>query len=257
MSLVANSITPWGQSASGFLNELVASGQNVTLLKPSSIGGFLFSHKENATIKLESDITEYASEDGSNLSQNISKKNPTISFRGTVTPITIRKNILDELLNRVSKSVAGVQNILGSVGVNLSPTMVRTYNRARSTSEEYLQNAERLQRSATNFIDIFSDSNRSNLPYIKAYKQLNTMWYTKQIFDVVPFNNLEIIYNNMAIKQIEFIEIAELPEVVEISIELKQLNIVNTQTVAQSQDEITKILRATPQTRNTRIGISS
>jgi hypothetical protein len=196
------------------------------------MNGFEFSILENRSVRLNSDITDYTTEDNARIQDHIALHPIVISLGGFVGEVFEEKpkNL------KYQQAVQSKLNELGGLAPQLSAQAQEYFNKAKdlkSKAEAVLDKVD----NAINFlkdIETFSESEDNENAKIKnAYKVLFGLWKSKTEMTIkTDFAD----FSNMFIESVEFSKKGTEKYKSDISIILKQVKrAVNTKTKAEKR----------------------
>ena len=208
-----------------------------------NMGGFIFDYAGEVTAELKSDITDHYTEDNTVMQDHAALNPIRITMRGLVGELVAGPGPggLNGLLGGLQSSLTTINAYTGGktpqaiVKASKAITQVQNVtNQISSVVSKY--------NSLKNFLDWGAESSTRQA---KAYKQLETKWYMKEIMYIqTPFKN----YPNMMIESLKMVQSEETKYVSEITVTLKQIRQAKV-TVTKTGAAVVKAQKAAQVTR--------
>jgi hypothetical protein len=211
------------QNGRAYLDELA----NKYILKPKSangIGGFVFDYEGEAGIHIRADITDHWAENNTAIQDHIAVHPTRITLRGLVGELVMAKptGILG-VLDAIQDKLGQVPAYLGKYTPQALGKVQKAVSKAQSTVNTVDQALSRVQ----NIVGLFDKSVLGLTKQQKAYQKLQGLLVSKQLLIIVtPFGT----HNNMVAESISLIQPEETKSIADISVTLKQMRFVDTQT---------------------------
>lgn len=199
------------------------------------ISGWVFDVPRGETITLTSEATDHYTEDGSFLSDHIVLKPIQITLSGFVGNLVYRvpqKGSVEYAADQAASKLLAVNSFLGPL------TQGATQNAAAIVSQaSYLANqVNALKKKGSNVVDFFKNGlngNKEPDPQTVAYHDLKALWKSKQIVSLQTYWEF---FPTMSIVNITAQHDDLTDDYTDISVTLKELRLVNVETVPISED---------------------
>ena len=190
--------------------------------------GFMFDIIDEEETKLESEITDHYIEDNTAVQDTIALKPIEVVAKGFIGEYTYETPIIDQVIQKASGKLAMVQQYL--------PKLSNYANKLLQKSQKISNRLEIAQNKTENLYKIFNDvGNVSNSKQVRAYAYFSAAWQSRQLFKIqTPY----CFYDNMAIKQIKFIQTGESKDKSQIEIIFKQIRQTKTTDEASVQGRL-------------------
>ena len=201
------------------------------------ISGWVFDVPRGETITLTSEATDHYTEDGSFLSDHIVLKPIQITLSGFVGNLVYRvpqKGSVEYAADQAASKLLAVNSFLGPL------TQGATQKAAAIVSQaSYLANqVNALKKKGSNVVDFFKNGlngNKEPDPQTVAYHDLKALWKSKQIVSLQTYWEF---FPTMSIVNITAQHDDLTDDYTDISVTLKELRLVNVETVPISEDLI-------------------
>lgn len=213
----------------GFLVNVNSVVGNLVVPKDAfGYAGFMFDIIDEEQTKLESEITDHYIEDNTAVQDTIALKPIEVVAKGFVGEYTYQTPIIDQAIQRASGKLAIVQQYL--------PKLSNYANKLLQKSQKISNQLEKAQSKTENLYKIFNDVGTvSNSKQARAYAYFSAAWQSRQLFKIqTPY----CFYDNMAIKQIKFIQTGESKDKSQIEIIFKQIRQTKTTDEASVQGRL-------------------
>lgn len=199
------------------------------------ISGWVFDVPRGETITLTSESTDHYTEDGSFLSDHIVLKPIQITLSGFVGNLVYRvpqKGSVEYAADQAASKLLAVNSFLGPL------TQGATQKAAAIVSQaSYLANqVNALKKKGSNVVDFFKNGlngNKEPDPQTVAYHDLKALWKSKQIVSLQTYWEF---FPTMSIVNITAQHDDLTDDYTDISVTLKELRLVNVETVPISED---------------------
>lgn len=199
------------------------------------ISGWVFDVPRGETITLTSEATDHYTEDGSFLSDHIVLKPIQITLSGFVGNLVYRvpqKGSVEYAADQATSKLLAVNSFLGPL------TQGATQKAAAIVSQaSYLANqVNALKKKGSNVVDFFKNGlngNKEPDPQTVAYHDLKALWKSKQIVSLQTYWEF---FPTMSIVNITAQHDDLTDDYTDISVTLKELRLVNVETVPISED---------------------
>lgn len=199
------------------------------------ISGWVFDVPRGETITLTSEATDHYTEDGSFLSDHIVLKPIQITLSGFVGNLVYRvpqKGSVEYAADQAASKLLAVNSFLGPL------TQGATQKAAAIVSQaSYLANqVNALKKKGSNVVDFFKNGingNKEPDPQTVAYHDLKALWKSKQIVSLQTYWEF---FPTMSIVNITAQHDDLTDDYTDISVTLKELRLVNVETVPISED---------------------
>lgn len=199
------------------------------------ISGWVFDVPRGETINLTSEATDHYTEDGSFLSDHIVLKPIQITLSGFVGNLVYRvpqKGSVEYAADQAASKLLAVNSFLGPL------TQGATQKAAAIVSQaSYLANqVNALKKKGSNVVDFFKNGlngNKEPDPQTVAYHDLKALWKSKQIVSLQTYWEF---FPTMSIVNITAQHDDLTDDYTDISVTLKELRLVNVETVPISED---------------------
>lgn len=211
------------QDGRSYIDELA----NKYILKPKSangIGGFVFDYEGDSNISLHADITDHWAENNTAIQDHIAIHPTRITLHGLVGELVLAKptGILG-VLDAIQDKLGQVPAYLGKYTPQALGKIQSAVTKAQSTVNTVDQALSRVQ----NIVGLFDNSVLGLTKQQKAYQKLQGLLVSKQLLIIVtPFGT----HNNMVVESISLTQPEETKDLCEVSVTLKQMRFVDTQT---------------------------
>lgn len=199
------------------------------------ISGWVFDVPRGETITLTSEASDHYTEDGSFLSDHIVLKPIQITLSGFVGNLVYRvpqKGSVEYAADQAASKLLAVNSFLGPL------TQGATQKAAAIVSQaSYLANqVNALKKKGSNVVDFFKNGlngNKEPDPQTVAYHDLKALWKSKQIVSLQTYWEF---FPTMSIVNITAQHDDLTDDYTDISVTLKELRLVNVETVPISED---------------------
>lgn len=207
----------------GTLNDFLnnASGIAKNIVSPGDAygyGGYEFDVIDEEQTKFESEITDHYVEDNTAVQDDIALKPIEVTAKGFVGEFVYNTPVLESLIQ-------GISTKLGIVS-QLTPKYSSQAQKLMQKAQKISNTAENLMKKVNNIKNVFTgligdiDSKQT-----EAYMYFYSAWQSRQLFKIqTPY----CFWENMAIKQIKFIQTGETNSKSQIEITFKQIRITKT-----------------------------
>lgn len=215
---------PSGQAyVDGLVNKYVLRTKS-----SAGIGGFLFDYQGDVNVSLEADITDHYAENNTAVQDHVALRPIEITLRGFVSELTLPKP------QGVAGALAAAQSALTQVNAYLgkyTPGVAQTLSTVITQVQSTVNTINQTLAKAQNIISLFPGAPPTATKQAKAYSQLFTAMQQKLPMTVdTPYR----VLHNMIIKRITFVQPEDTKSWSDISVTLKQINFVETATVADN-----------------------
>lgn len=199
------------------------------------ISGWIFDVPRGETITLPAEATDHYTEDGSFLSDHIVLKPIQITLSGFVGNLVYRvpqKGSVEYAADQAASKLLAVNSFLGPL------TQGATQKAAAIVSQvSYVANqVNALKKKGSNVVDFFKNGlngNKEPDPQTVAYHDLKALWKSKQIVSLQTYWEF---FPTMSIINITAQHDDLTDDYTDISVTLKELRLVNVETVPISED---------------------
>lgn len=199
------------------------------------ISGWVFDVPRGETITLTSEATDHYTEDGSFLSDHIVLKPIQITLSGFVGNLVYRvpqKGSVEYAADQAASKLLAVNSFLGPLTQGASQKAAAIVSQA-----SYLANqVNALKKKGSNVVDFFKNGingNKEPDPQTVAYHDLKALWKSKQIVSLQTYWEF---FPTMSIVNITAQHDDLTDDYTDISVTLKELRLVNVETVPISED---------------------
>ncbi len=194
----------------------------------AGIGGFVFDFLGEVNVSMEADITDHYAEDNTATQDHVANRPIEVTMRGFVSELALPKpqGVVGALASAQS-ALAQVDAYLGKYTPGVTQTLARAVTKVQSTVNTINQTLAKAQ----NIISLFPGAPPAATRQAKAYSQLFAAMAQKLPMTIeTPYRMLR----NMIIKRITFVQPEDTKSWSDISVTLKQINFVETATVADN-----------------------
>lgn len=201
----------------------------VSFTGATGIAGFVFDLKTDEEVSLSNDITDYYTETGEPVQENIVNKPIKVTLRGTVGEYVYnppkKKNMFDKFKEGIENTVEKLV-IIGSYIPSLGNFAQQTFDFLDENKKSY---------GIFDFsIDAFKAYRNINIPKNKqasAFLFFEALWRAKQTFTIqTPYR----YYTNMAIETMKAVQHGDTEDNTDFEITFKQINKVQTNDVTSN-----------------------
>lgn len=199
------------------------------------ISGWVFDVPRGETITLTSEATDHYTEDGSFLSDHIVLKPIQITLSGFVGNLVYRvpqKGSVEYAADQAASKLLAVNSFLGPLTQGATQKVAAIVSQA-----SYLANqVNALKKKSSNVVDFFKNGlngNKEPDPQTVAYHDLKALWKSKQIVSLQTYWEF---FPTMSIVNITAQHDDLTDDYTDISVTLKELRLVNVETVPISED---------------------
>ena len=207
----------------------------VSALNAPGISGWVFDIPRGETVTMPAEVTDHYTEDGAFLSDHIVLKPQQITLTGYIGNLVYRvpqKGTLEYAASQAASKLLAVNSYLGPL------TQGATQKAAAIVSQvSYVANqVNALKKKGSNVVDFFKNGlngNKEPDPQTVAYHDLKALWKSKQIVSLQTYWEF---FPTMAIVNISAQHDETTDDYTDISITLKELRLVNVETVAVNED---------------------
>lgn len=212
---------------------------------PKGIAGFLFDIVGDETLILESDITDYYTENGQNIQDNIANKPEVFTVKGLVA----------ELTNAIftPEKTASIEDTLplnASYVPTLSPEAQQNQDDAQALSVSQASSIT----STNSLYSFYNDKSQGASSLSKQSKVANyfyQLWKARTMFSVeTPYG----IFNSMAITSCRIVQSEESVSKSELTIIFKKINLAKDITIQLGQLAGRAAQQSAPTTENGNLG---
>lgn len=194
----------------------------------SGIGGFLFDYLGDVNVSMDADITDHYAENNTAIQDHVAIRPIEVVMRGFVSELTLPKP------QGVVGALAAAQSALAQVNAYLgkyTPGVIQTMGKAITQVQNTVNTINQTLAKVQNIISLFPGAPPAATKQAKAYSQLFTAMQQKLPMTVdTPYR----VLHNMIIKRIAFVQPEDTKSWSDITVTLKQINFVETATVADN-----------------------
>lgn len=211
------------QDGRGYIDQLA----NKYILKPKNakgIGGFVFDYEGESNVTIRAEITDHWAEDNKTIQDHIGIHPTRITLRGFVAELAVAKPTgLVGVLDAIQDKLSTVPAYLGKYTPQALSKIQKAVTKAQSTVNTVDQALSRVQ----NVVGFFDKSVLGLTKQQKAYQKLQGLLVSKQIILIeTPYGT----HNNMVVESISLTQPEDTKNISDISVTLKQMRFVSTQT---------------------------
>jgi hypothetical protein len=213
------------QDGGNYLNTLA----NKYIVKPktaSGIGGFIFDYEGEDTVTLQAEITDHYLESNDPVQDHIAQKPTRIVLRGFVSELA------QVPPQGIVGALATIQNKLTAVPAYLgkyTPGAIQGIQKGITTAQNTVNQINLGLAKVQNIISFLPGAAPQKSKQQKAYAQLEALYLSRNVFTVqTPYR----YFDSMVIESLSFIQPEETQSWSDISVTLKQMRFVQTQSVA-------------------------
>lgn len=183
------------------------------------IAGWIFDIPTGEEISLQADITDHYTESGSFNTDHIVLKPLEITLsglKGELVYTAPKKGSSSDVLSSISTSLTTISGLTGS----LTPGATQKLNLIASQAQYAAGQLAAIQKRASNLVKYFSGEDSSSTLQEKAFKDLYSLWKSKQVVTVqTPW----AFFGNMAIRSISARQDDQTNDYTDFSITLKEM----------------------------------
>ncbi len=192
------------------------------------IGGFVFDYLGDINVSMDADITDHYAEDNTAIQDHVAIRPIEVVMRGFVSELTLPKpQGVVGALAAAQSALAQVQAYLGKYTPGVTQTLASAITKVQSTVNTINQTMAKAQ----NIISLFPGAPPTSSKQAKAYSQLFTAMQQKLPMTIdTPYR----VLHNMLIKRLAFAQPEDTKSWSDITVTLKQINFVETATVADN-----------------------
>lgn len=212
------------QDGNNYINTLA----NKYIVKPKNakgIGGFVFDYEGEASVTFQADITDHFLESNDAVQDHIAQRPVKIMLRGFVS------ELVQKAPQGLVGALASIQNRLTTVPAYLGrytpgalSTIQKSITAAQNTVNTINQSIARVQ----NIVGMFPGAAPQKSKQQQAFAQLQSLYLSRQVFTVeTPYST----FDSMVIETLTFVQPEDTQSWSDISVTMKQLRFVDTQTV--------------------------
>ncbi len=215
---------PKGQSyVDGLVNKYILRTKS-----SNGIGGFIFDYLGDINVAMEADITDHYAEDNTAIQDHVAIRPIEVVMHGFVSELAMpAPQGVVGLLANMQSGLSQVEAYLGRYTPGVTQTLQKAVTKVQSTVNTINQTLQKAQ----NVISLFPGAPPNATKQAKAYSQLFTAMSQKLPMTIdTPYRVLQ----NMLIKRIVFVQPEDTRTWTDISVTLKQINFVETATVADN-----------------------
>ncbi len=215
---------PSGQSyIDGLVNKYILRTKS-----SQGIGGFVFDYLSDVNVTMDADITDHYAENNTAIQDHVAIRPIEVVMHGFVSELVLPKP------QGVVGALAAAQSALTQVEAYLgkyTPGVTQTLSAAITKVQSTVNTINQTLAKAQNIISLFPGAPPAATKQSKAYSQLFTAMNQKLPMTVeTPYR----VLLNMIIKRIAFAQPEETKSWSDITVTLKQINFVETETVADN-----------------------
>lgn len=200
---------------------------NKYIVKPKNakgIGGFLFDHEGETTLRLQAEITDHYAEDNTVINDHVALRPLRMNLRGFIGELVFQQpQGVIGALNLIQNKLTTIPAYIG----NYTPQMIGKVQNVITQATNVVNTVDQSISRVKNIVGLFGKSTPAITKQEKAYLTLQSLYFTKQIVLVeTPYG----VFNNMIIDSLVFVQPEDTKSWSDISVTLKQVNFVRTET---------------------------
>ncbi len=228
MSLTADAQTGLGSLNLQDGNNYINSAANKYIVKPKNlkgINGFVFDYEGETNLTLQADITDHFLETNDPVQDHIAIRPIKITLKGYVGELVQKApQGLVGALASIQNRLTTVPAYLGRYTPSALSTIQKSITQAQNTVNTINQGLARVQ----NIIGLFPGATPQKSKQQKAFAQLQSLYLTRQVFTLdTPYGP----FDSMVIETLTFVQPEDTKYWSDITVTLKQLRFVDTQSV--------------------------
>lgn len=217
------------QDGNNYLNSLA----NKYIVKPKNakgIGGFVFDYEGETNVTFQADIPDHWLETNDSVQDHIAIRPLKITLRGFVSELVLKApgGVLGALQTLQNK-LTTVPAYLGQYTPGAIQTIQRGITAATNTVNTINQSIARVK----NIVGMFPGATPQKSKQQQAFAALRSLYDSRQVFTVeTPYST----FDSMVIETLSFVQPEDTRSWSDVSVTLKQLRFVETQTVRVTSD---------------------
>lgn len=223
-------VTNQGFIDQAFRNSLAQSGDIgkaiVSIAEARGIGGFVFNCPQEENVEMKSDITDYYLDNNQPANDFIVKKPITIRLTGYQGDYLYKASVLNAIREKLTNSLPVLNEILPKIeiGVNVLQTYGSVISLGINKIKDFVTSGGNFKvfNGADLFLD-FTNAWKLNNNQTQAFLYLENLWQNNVMMTVETTWKR---YDNMAITDLSIKRDSSL-DITDISVTLKQVNILN------------------------------